>query len=116
MRDRFASNSAPSVFWRPKRRFFQPTRPWRSELFDDFIGAYEKRLWNSDAERIGSLEVDKQLELGGLLDGQVCRLCTLQYPVHIGRGAAKQVSIAWAVTHQAAFLGKSLEKVHGGQP
>jgi hypothetical protein len=43
-------------------------------------------------------------------------LCALQYPVYITRGAAKKVSIARTITHQAPLLGKPLKKVHGGQP
>ena len=33
------------------------------------IGAQPQRLRNRETERFGSLEVDTQLELGGLLDG-----------------------------------------------
>src|SRR5215210_6957927 len=91
-------------------------RCWRSVSFNHFIGAQEKRLRNLDAEHIGCLQVDEQLEFGGLLDRQVSRFCALQYPVYIACGPAKQVSIARAITHQASVLDKPLKKVHCGQP
>src|SRR5882724_1857111 len=95
----------------------QPTgRPWLCVLFDHFIGAYQEGFRNDDAEHPGGFEIDKQFELGGLFNRQVSRLCSLQYPVYITRGAAKKVGIARTITHQASVLGKSLKEVHGGQP
>jgi hypothetical protein len=54
------------------------------------------------AQHLGGLEVDDQLELGGLLDGQITRSGTPQYLVDIRRGATKQVGIVWSVGHKAA--------------
>src|SRR5215470_16871618 len=41
------------------------------ELFDDFVGGGEQRRRHGQAERLGRLDVDNQLELGGLLHRQV---------------------------------------------
>src|SRR5215470_18803766 len=56
-------------------------------LLDHLIRPREHRLRNSQAKRLGGLEVDHQLELGGLLDGQVGGLGTLEDLVHVGSGA-----------------------------
>jgi hypothetical protein len=42
-----------------------------SVSFDHLIGAGEQRGWNGETERLRRLEVDDELEFGGLLDGQV---------------------------------------------
>jgi hypothetical protein len=44
-----------------------------SALFDHLVGGGEHRRWHRDAERLRSLEVDNQLELRRLLDGQLAR-------------------------------------------
>src|SRR5262245_27117294 len=46
--------------------------------FDHLVGAADKRRRDREAERSGSLEIDDQLDLGGLLHGQVSRLFTLE--------------------------------------
>ena len=49
-----------------------------------------------DAEGLRGLEVDRQLELDGLLDGQVSGLRALQYPVNLSGGAVKEISARFA--------------------
>ena len=38
-------------------------------LFDHFVGATDYWSWDVEPERLGSLEIDDQLDLRGLLDG-----------------------------------------------
>jgi hypothetical protein len=40
-------------------------------LLDHLIRPSEQRRWDRQAEGFGGLEVDHQLELGGLLDGEI---------------------------------------------
>jgi hypothetical protein len=46
---------------------------WRTLVssFDHLVGASEERGRHGQAQRLGGLEIDYQLELGWLLDGQV---------------------------------------------
>ena len=49
-----------------------------ARLFDDFVGASDECVWDVDAQCLGSLEVDGQLDLGYLLDRQVGGLLALE--------------------------------------
>src|SRR6266699_1767403 len=71
---------------------------------DHLVGAGKHSCRHVEAERLGSLEVDDQLKLGGLLDRQVARLRSLENLIHVGRGAAKQFDIAWRVRYESASL------------
>ena len=55
-----------------------------------------------EAERLGGLEVDDQLELGGLLDRQVGGLLALENSAGVDAGLTVRVGDAAAVAHQAA--------------
>src|SRR2546426_6694985 len=81
----------------PRRRAAQPPAktPARRETcagssLDDLVGPDQQRLGNRQAERPGGLEVDDQLELGRLLDGEIGRLGAFENLVDIGSGAAEQ--------------------------
>ncbi len=47
-------------------------------------------LRNREGERFRSFEVDDQLELGRLFDGEIGGLCAFQYFVGVGHCAAKK--------------------------
>jgi hypothetical protein len=42
--------------------------------FDHLVGAHEQRERDGEAERLRSLEVDEQLDLGGLLEREISGL------------------------------------------
>jgi len=52
------------------------------ELFDHLVGPQPQRWRDREAEGFGGLEVDHELELRRLLDGEVGGLHTFQDPVH----------------------------------
>ena len=58
----------------------------RGDLFDDLIGAGEERLGNRQPERLGSLEVDDQLECRWLLHRKIAGLFALEDAADIGAG------------------------------
>jgi hypothetical protein len=51
-------------------------------------------LRNRQGERFRSFEVDDQLELGRLFDGEIGGLCAFQYFVGVGHCAAKKLGIS----------------------
>jgi hypothetical protein len=52
-------------------------------LFDHLVGAAEQRYWESQTKRLGSLEIDNQLDLRGLFNWQVGRFVALENPTGI---------------------------------
>jgi hypothetical protein len=40
----------------------------KTELFDHLVGAGQESLWDREAERLGRVEIDDEIELGWLLD------------------------------------------------
>jgi hypothetical protein len=47
-------------------------------LLDHLVGLEEDRLRDRESQRLGGLEIDHQLELGGLLDGEISRFAPLK--------------------------------------
>jgi hypothetical protein len=68
-----------------------PTRTAaNSELFDHRVGTLlEEEHWHVEAERLGGLEVDRQLELDRDLDRKLARLVALEDAMGIGCRAPK---------------------------
>src|SRR5260370_25737101 len=86
-----------------------------SALFDHFVSQQLHRYRYIDAERLGGLHVDDQLEPGGLLDGEVGGLGALEDLVHVHRAAPKQVVDVGAIGDETADLDKLAGLGHGRQ-
>src|SRR5262245_16024238 len=72
--------------------------------FDHLVGAQQDRGRQLDANRLGGLEVDQQLELRRLLDGQIGGLGAACYPVNELGDARELRRDARPVGQQAARL------------
>src|SRR5215510_5822345 len=83
---------------------------------DDLVCPPEHRRRDRQTERLSGLEVDHQLELRRLLDGQVAGVGTLQNLVHVGSGAPRQVSKVRSIGHQAPDIDILAVWEHRRQP
>src|SRR5215475_4426625 len=112
MRDTAGSAAAPTARWRKFRRgSFILNLPLASHhsitssarapaSFDQLVGAQEERFGDREAEYFGSRQVDDEIELGRLFDGDVARLRPTQNLVDIVGGAPEQVGEVWSIGHQ----------------
>ena len=70
-------------------------------LFDHLIGTSKQRWRHGEAECLGSLEIDGQLELGGLLDGKFSGPYPPKDFVYETCGPEIQIGIVYRVGHQS---------------
>jgi hypothetical protein len=54
-----------------------------AQSFDQPVGAYKDGWWHFEPERLGGLEIDDQLELGRLFNGEVGGARTFENLVHL---------------------------------
>src|SRR5262249_42880330 len=78
----------------------EPSSPFTS--FDHLVGAGEQWQRDSDAEGLGGLEIDDQLDLGGLLDGQITRLFALENFADVNADQTIVFRLIASVAHQPA--------------
>src|SRR5712692_3066979 len=76
----------------------------------------QQSLRDRQPERLRRLKVDDQLELGGLLDGQIRRLRPLENLVHVARGAPILLKLVRPVRDKTVCLDKILQTIHCWQP
>jgi hypothetical protein len=82
---------------------------------DHLVGAGEQGWWHVEAEGLGSLEIDDQLEFGGACTRQISRFCTPQYTINIYSGSAKRVAPVDPVGHKSAIGDKESGEIDRGQ-
>ena|SRR5947207_4305616 len=75
-------------------------------LFDHFVGGGEQLVRDGQAERLGGLQINDQLELGRQLDRQICWFSTLQDLIDIGGGAPKQIRAVGSISQEAPGIGE----------
>jgi hypothetical protein len=73
---------------------------------DDLVGLCQQQWRHSEAERLGGLQVDRQLKFIRQLDRQVAGFRALQDAVYLAGGTDKDVEDAGAIAHQSAHLGE----------
>jgi len=82
-------------------------------LLDHLVGAGEERWGHGETEHLGDPDVNDQLELSRLLDGEVGGLCPLQDLVHQGGSPPEEADDARPVRHQAPRIRPLTNVVHG---
>ena len=65
--------------------WFVPEAEVEAASFDHLVGACEQQRWDRESEGFGGPEIDKRVELGGVLDRQVTGTITLENAVDIRR-------------------------------
>ena len=70
--------------------------------FDHLISALLKARWHVEAERLGGLEVDHQLELDWGLDRQLARLRAVEDAIGVDRSAKIVVDPVVSIGDEAA--------------
>src|SRR5262245_29592265 len=86
----------------------------RARLFDHLVGEREQRRRNRQAERLGDLQIDDEIEFNRLLDRQIGRLRSAQNPVNITSGAPELVSKVYSIGHQTSRFNIVTRAVHRG--
>ncbi len=81
-------------------------------LFNHLGRLIEDLGWDRDAELLGRLEIDDQLELRGPLYRQVGWLSTLENSIHIVGGALHYVRDTRPIGHEATSVYKSSPNGH----
>src|SRR5215467_4338488 len=87
----------------------------RARLFDHLVGEREQHRRNRQAERLGDLQIDDEIEFNRLLDRQIGRLRSAQNPVNITSGAPELVSKVYSIGHQTSRFNIVTRAVHGRQ-
>src|SRR5260370_15140062 len=85
-------------------------------LFDHLVGALLEKPRHVQAERLGSLEVDDQLELNRGLDGKLVWLFALQYAIGISRCTPKIIVHVISIGQQAAEFSTDADRIDGREP
>src|SRR5215208_4712893 len=96
----------------PPSRLAAPSRlSQHSCSFDYRVGAQQELSRYFEANRLGRLQVEDELEAGRCLDRQLARLGTFENTVNIRCGASIQVGDVYPVRHEAALDGHVAEGV-----
>src|SRR5215467_8398881 len=82
------------------------------ELLDHLVGVREQHWRHVDAERLRGLKIDNHLERGGLLNGQVSWLSTLQELPGVNSDLAKGTRKARSIADQATGRDELTPVIH----
>src|SRR4029453_6543375 len=85
-------------------------------LLNDLIRPRKHRRRDRETEGLGGLQVDHQLELGGLLDGNIASVRASQDLVDLAARLTDCTHEVWSVRDQPACSGDVPGKEHGRKP
>src|SRR5262249_26403694 len=88
---------------------------WGASLADAIRPSHERR-WDRQADTFRRLQVDRQLELGRLLDGQVAGPGTLEDLVDVYGGPPPEPGRARPIGHEASGIHEIGTRVDGREP
>src|SRR5882672_9328415 len=86
------------------RKTERQARTWMRS-FDDLVGAGEDRWRDGEAERLGGIEIDNQLECGRMLNGQIGGLSAFEDLSDVIAAQAGCAGAARSIADQAAGRG-----------
>ena len=79
------------------------------------VGGGQQRFRDGEAERLGGLEVDYQLDFRDLLHGKIGWFLAFENPPGLYANLAVRVAVAGAIAHQATGQGGLTPLVDRGQ-
>src|ERR1700704_4183778 len=85
------------------------------QSLNDFVSSGQDRLRDPQPERLGGFEIDHQLELRGLLDGQIAGLRALEDAIDVARRSPKYGMNVRAVRHEPAHVDELAPTKHRRQ-
>src|SRR5437773_7798009 len=94
----------------------EPPSPSSFTSFDHLVGDSEQPWREAEAECLGGVEVDHELELDRLHDRQLAGLLALENPAGIDTSQAICIGDARSVTHQTADFGKLTQEIDRKNP
>src|SRR6516164_7059651 len=89
--------------------------PGAPRLLDHFVGGGQQCFWDGEAEGVGGLEVDDQLNFCELLYWEVGRLVAFQNASGIDASLVVSIAEAAAIAHQSAGHDELTELKNRGQ-
>src|ERR1700682_1891991 len=82
--------------------------------FDHLVCAAKQRQRESEAERLGGLQVDDQLDLHRLLDWEIGRLFAFENPARVDAHFAIGIPQTGSVAHKTARVSVIAERINRG--
>jgi hypothetical protein len=114
--ERFAEIAAEfvrlKVDIRARKRQHAPQQT--TSLLNHLVGAGEQRDGRVEAQRLGSLEIDDQLEFGGLLDRQIARLFASEDAIDVGRCPPVWINRIRPIGHETSGCNEKADWVDRG--